>query len=553
MNAQLHRAVVCPLASAIIVAIAVGIGCTSTNDQKTGDDQNVTGACAVVTADGKPMAAQDLAKLDDPVATRILAGGCPQTLDAIFETLAKSPGCKSSSFSTHLISERAFDLGKADIYRGVVAQDCTGGTGHDLFVSVFGIDPAAAQLPQQGTELIGKTTSGVFDFYVHENNTWKFMGSSADAVSSGYTCSAKGDCEPNAAKKARCWACHEGGGLNMKEIKSPWSGWDTVNGPPAGGPNVKGTVPGGDQVFKKFGKQLGNRADASDLETRIEAGNTEWDKNRVEVLKALPNAVEELLRPLFCTLTSNLQTGGGNLVANEVFIDQVDNGFVGFKTIGFRPSTFGVNIDDGTIYQTLIAANGQKIVDRNGQQLTGLKGPLLDTSGGFMFVTKGDVDHRFITALVAANIIDEDFAFDVIDIDFTRPVFSSRRCALLAAAPKLTRANITPKAIRAGFIANLASAGGAAPQLLANLANTNDAAAHQKDVADFFAGCDRRTDKRALMADVIQFNDGVKAALKAHRIQTPDGVQGIIEFSETLPIDKLSPNGKSFDGTCAFK
>jgi hypothetical protein len=68
-----------------------------------------------------------------------------------------------------------------------------------------------------------------------------------------------------------------------------------------------------------------------------------------------------------------------------------------------------------------------------------------------------------------------------------------------------------------------------------------------------FAACKARTDKRALLEDTLRHNDNVKAALKAHRANTPNGVQGIIEFSETLAVDNIAPNDAFLGPTCTLK
>jgi hypothetical protein len=68
-------------------------------------------------------------------------------------------------------------------------------------------------------------------------------------------------------------------------------------------------------------------------------------------------------------------------------------------------------------------------------------------------------------------------------------------------------------------------------------------------VNKFFAACnDRATkDKAGLVADILEYNAHLKFAAKAHRINTPDGPQGIIEFPETFPVDKLKDADKAFD------
>jgi hypothetical protein len=433
-----------------------------------------------------------------------------------------------------VVSERSLLLGKADSYRGVLSQDCDGSTDHELFVSIFGLDPSDDGLPQDGIEVIGHDkTNGVFNFYVNEGG-WKFMGSSKDAVSDGYKCDGNGACEPESSKKARCWACHESGGINMKELNSPWHAWSN-------------TPIHSDEVFKKFGKQLGTEEDGINMERRAEDSNTEWNTTRIKTLK--DKSVTELLRPLFCTLTFNLQaTGSANAVSfvpGEFFTSAPNGGEIFFQGIGF--SANGVSIDAGE-YAKAIAANNQKIVDGNGKQLKGSDGKLIvDAPNGLIFPKKGDIDNRYIAALVDQKIVDRDFVLDVLNVDFTRPVFSPDRCGLLDSAPDLKSSDITPDKIRDGFKSNLANDNSdAGKQLLKNLGDTNDEAGHNNDVNAFFTACAARP-KADFVADLLQYNAHLKAAAKAHRTSTPDGVNGIIEFAETLPVDNLKDTKAAFD------
>jgi hypothetical protein len=350
------------------------------------------------------------------------------------------------------------------------------------------------------------------------------MGSSKNAVADGYDCSPNGDCEPRAAQKARCWACHESGGLNMKELVTPWNSWDLNN-------NISG-----DKVFAKFPSIL-QRTSGAELEGRIENGNTEWDAKRIEALKA--QGVAEVLRPLFCTLTVNIQSAGAR--GNVSFIPP------DFFSEGFNVLS-GVGIDNAT-YQQAITANGQRFVDRSGKRV----GTANESPNGFLYVAKGDVDRRYLQALQTAKIIDEEFVGDVMHVDFTRPIFSPTRCGLADLAPTLAPAEMTAQKIHDEFVTKLrdASAPGAA-QLLKNLSAT-DLADHKQDIASFAAVCAKR-DKRQLVNDILQYNAHLKFAAKNHRTNTPNGAQGIIEFSETFPVDNLKDTTLAFDpATCTLK
>ena len=472
------------------------------------------------------LTSDELKKLGDPIATRVLLAGCPQKLDGIIASLNKASDCNGSTIATQLVSDRSELLPKPDVYRGVMTQDCTGGTNHDLFVSIFGITATASTLPQDGIEVIGHDKSnGVFNFYVNEGG-WKFMGSSKDAVSDGYNCGPNGDCEPKAASKARCWACHEGGGLNMKELLTPWNSWDVDN------------VISGEQVFNKF-PALGRRHAGSELEPRIEGANSEWDAKRVGILKA--KGLEEVLRPVFCTLTVNIESKG--LAGNVNFIP------ADFFVEGLGSSK-GLVVIDNSAYQSALKRNGQKFVDRNGRRV----GTANESPNGFLYVSKGDVDRRYIQELVAANVIDQDFVDDVMHVDFTRPVFSPTRCALASTAPKVAVSDMTPQKIRDGFKTTLAASSLAgAAQLLKNVSNASDAAAHKRTVAAFFKACEARPGAD-FVNDILQYNAHLKAAAKNHRANTPQGPQGIIEFSETFPVDDLQDTNNAFDPTsCTLK
>jgi hypothetical protein len=113
---------------------------------------------------------------------------------------------------------------------------------------------------------------------------------------------------------------------------------------------------------------------------------------------------------------------------------------------------------------------------------------------------------------------------------------------------------MTPDKIRAGFKQALASdSSPEAKQFVADLGNTSDGAAHEKDASAFIQKCNAR-DKTAMVKDILTYNAHLRTVAKAHRTSTPDGPQGIIEFSETFPTDNLGDTTKSFDPSdCVLK
>jgi hypothetical protein len=396
-------------------------------------------------------------------------------------------------------------------------------------MSTFGLQ-ADAPLKEDFVELIGEDkTKGVFDFYSEEGGKWTFFGSSLDLLGQGYNCNA-GACVPKAASVARCAACHVGGGLNMKELRSPWVFWNVgQQGVPA--------LPGVPAVMAKFPDVLGATVNAIDLETRVEAGNVAYVKARAGFLKT--KGVAELLRPLFCTIDMNLQTGisaagpnGGipplRSVPGDLLLDpSISPG---------ASRAVSINTAD---YNTLLTEFGQKTAT-GGQ----------DTPFPFIYPERSHQDLAYQAELLAEKLVDDDFVQDVLHVDFTRPIYSEARCGLLQFAPELGAEQLTPSAIKDGFIANLAGQEGAAATLLKNLQTSGDQAAHAADLDAFIAACKARP-KKDMLSDGMKWASHLRSVVKGVR----DPINGgIIEFAETLPTDNLPDSSAALDPkTCVLQ
>jgi hypothetical protein len=316
----------------------------------------------------------------------------------------------------------------------------------------------------------------------------------------------------------------------MKELESPWVHWEG---------NTQ--TPGVQELMARF-PELGRHGDGVDLESSVTQGNEEFTEKRIELLKG--KGVAELLRPLFCTLDLNLQSigspnpgdpsdSGVNFLRTDLFVDPTWSVFSGLE----------VKPED---YAALVAANGQRIVDAQRKQLSGKSGAVTDTFFAFTYPSRvfSNLDAIYNRKIVEKGVVDDDFVHDVVHIDFTRPIFSETRCALLDAAPKLEAAKMTPAAIRDGFKKGLAGKSGAAAQLLANLEATNDKDAHQADVEKFFAACKARPQKE-MLADAMTY---------ASQLRNRFRELGISEFSEALTFDDVPDGKKSFDPkTCTLK
>ena len=102
----------------------------------------------------------------------------------------------------------------------------------------------------------------------------------------------------------------------MKELRSPWVHWEGDT-----------ETPGADDLIKKHKLTLGQKADGINLESVVESGNDAYNEKRIEKLKSI--SVEEVLRPLFCTMDINLNSGTGD---TNLFVDNEvsGGGFISF-------------------------------------------------------------------------------------------------------------------------------------------------------------------------------------------------------------------------------
>ncbi len=536
----------------VVGSASLWAGCSAAEDTGS-DEEDVTGACKVFfVKEDRFLTAAELNKLADPVAKKILQGkGCPTKLSDIITKLNTTDAKKCSQGAdapppvgvtgdagakpagpppgtvTRFVSERSQELGAADSYRAVLTRECDGRSDHEFFISMFGIE-AGGDLPND-VELIGEDkTKGVFDFYAREEGKWKFFGSSLNLIEDGYDCNADGACVPKAAVKTRCASCHVGGGLIMKELNTPWVNWEGDT-----------QTPGVDDLFAKHKNILGGKGNGIEMEQKVTSGNaTDWTPARIEFLKS--KGTQELLRPLFCTLDLNLQSGQGT-AQSDFFVDPIWNVFD------------SVSLTD---YDAQIAANKQVIIDSTtGKAFKKKDGKaIVDTFFKFTYPERSTLDLSYVQQLISKNIIDDDFAKDVLFIDFTRPIFSKTRCDLLEFAPQLEASKMTPAAIQEGFKKNLTGKAGAAAELLKHVSAPTDAQAHQTAVQTYMQACTKRPGKD-MTADVLAYASHLRNAIRGVTSKPEgQGGEGIIEFSETLATDSVPNSNKAFDPvTCTLK
>ncbi len=517
-------------------------------DSLDGDDKPLDSPCADSLFDrsGRDFLPERLA--EDALIKHVYMNaddGCPVGFDDIMAVLKKNDAssCQGGpsdarGLATRVVTEQAQLNGASAgaAYRTITTRTCDGRAEFGLLFSLFGfadapgaasagLDPAGSSNPD-GIEIIAfDQTNGVFNYYKEIGGQMGFFGSSTDFV-------AQGPGGPNLTDERGCANCHPGGGINMKELTTPWLHWEG---------NFKS--PGAEELVDSRAAVMGALEDGPNLQFDvIQPGNQAWNARKVEFLRDGPS-VAKLLEPLFCPVQVNIAAvNAKNKIGARFLFDNQLAPLAGSATAS-------------TI--TLTATHYDRIIGAIGQQVPGSS--KADVVAAMAFIERSHEDSDFVDKLVAAGIIDDGFRADVLMVDFTRPVFSDDRCDLLQFAPDLTPGDRTADKIRDGFIANLAAADQDSPagQLKKHLEAraAGSPVDHGATLKTFVAACQARQSSEtitvdggsvsAFHADVmklrslqrkIAFRDGVLDTLKGSA-QHPFKV---FEFDDTLPADAIA-------------
>jgi hypothetical protein len=444
--------------------------------------------CEVVDHSGLPT---DLSSLHDPIAERVLrARECVTDRAAVLEQLAECDARVRFE-----VSERNAVGAENPIVREVGSGGCDGLA---FFFSVFGVRPGAP-LPDD-LELMAQRSDGAgWNFYALEQGAWKFFGSSVDMLEGR-----------GAGEVRKCAACHPAGTLVMKELKDPWVNWNP-----------------GFRAAEAF--EFGVRGDHADLVgARLE--------------RALRGTVADLVRPALCTDDFNLTTTmpfGGSLdtMVAPAILSPAAADVARLSSVTLP----GTEINDG--YVAAIERANQRLEIRPDVPLRHAEtgAVIRDTAFSFIVPEVAGADEVYLSTLAQMLAVNShggplDKLLRAASMaDFTRPVFSDPRCALLDHAPTAPAADATAESIVAGFVQSLeAKRSGVGldaieTQFLTDLTDPGAFEAQAGRVSAFAAAC------KALSTD--DFLDQLLRAASSLRLAARD--HPLIEFREQLPVDDL--------------
>jgi len=274
--------------------------------------------------------------------------------------------------------------------------------------------------------------------------------------------------QPPFHEQLRCSGCHVNGGLIQKELAAPHNDWWTKSRPlPLGSLTPDAAVA---KIFQGL-------VDADELMKLVEAASRRLSASP-EYRKAMQSrTMQEQLRPLFCAVELNIESDRDPFDARKAAV-QIPAGFFADTRLGAR----SIAIPRENYEQAL-----QKLHSRMPDPPGGT-----DADHAWLAPVKANSDMVKTEALVEMGVVDNEFVADVLAVDFTNPLFSASRCALL----KLVPAEGGPDFVARFQAAIKTSSEPAAKLLLENLTDPKrDANFHRQQVAAYLDACQQRASK----------------------------------------------------------
>lgn len=216
--------------------------------------------------------------------------------------------------------------------------------------------------------------------------------------------------KPQFGQNLRCSACHSSGGPIMKELVEPYNDWWTTARPLSFGQA---------KASSELKTWLDELEDASVLSEAVETGIVKLQKSPSYQKIKSGQTLQEQLRPLFCETEINIESSrslsSDKAVVFDIFSPAFLNPLLGLARLTFSRSDYQHYLKK---YKLKFPENGQS-----------------DADHVWLTPVKGYSDILAIMDLIQSRLIDEEFAYDVMAIDYKKNLFSDQRCQLLKLLP----------------------------------------------------------------------------------------------------------------------
>ncbi len=369
-----------------------------------------------VDQQARPLDAQELAELGDPMAELFFRKGTfPLTVQDLLAGLPE-PATKANQ-SVYLIGEAGqIPLGSAPnlprAMRFAIARAATG-RDVDLLVSTeANEDPAATFLQVAAWDPAAK----VFNYYMRISPVWVWAGNSWSALAPG-------------SRGHGCFDSHINGSVVMKELKAPWSNWQSQAATIRLAPDDPFRL---DPLYQQV-------TGAENLELTVRALISRWTAARLAAVTqdGTVEHPEQLMRHLFTTTAVNLAStatqsstvtpSSGDLLLPPGFWLNSD---ALLSDLGLPVTAAVPPMAPAAHYVESLATFDFALEEKS----SGFSQPG-DTFFAFVVPEPACEDNEVVRQMVEQGLITAKFAACALMVDFTNPVFSPVREQLMNHVP----------------------------------------------------------------------------------------------------------------------
>lgn len=332
-----------------------------------------------------------------------------------------------------------------------------------------------------------------------------------------------------AKPRLRCSGCHTLGTPIMKELEAPHNDWWTSARKLSLGPFRLQTANNLDEGAHLAGIVFRDAVDAADLRRQVVEGihRTVTARESVDVAGW---TLRHQLRSLVATMELNLVTDVDPFSdPNTTFVTIPSEFFVDGRLLGggARP----VRVDKSLYRQAL---------ERVGSRYTATS---IEADHAFVVPAVSEVDRSVVQSLLRRGLVDDEFIADVLAIDFTTPVFSTRRAALIRFMPDDAPDGA---ALRAHVVAALREASqsdASALELLSNLTDAKRSAElHRRAAQRYLESCNHAASQLDTVIGWLTIASQRRIELvRAETAQHPEGNIKEEGFRRLFPTDTLAP------------
>jgi hypothetical protein len=400
-----------------------------------------------------PMTVDQVRDLGDAFTVGVLLkGASPNTLRELHAAIGAMPPTSALPLrKMFLVAEGARAIASGSDFdlnaRLVFTWQRSDSRPADLLLSTVAAADDAGSLMQV---IAWSDRDNAFHFFERKHGSWIWAGNSFNALNA-----------PTRGKGP--FDSHINGSLVMKELKAPWSHWHSMSSSIGRESFPIDSEIHSDPLFSEL-------EGAEVLENIVRAGVRRWTKSRVssDIRDGVLHNVRTYARQLLWCTSINLVSTPVSLENPAItHIDLPSTFFFDAEALEFLASEVDPNTSIvpsslvtimADLYRDAVRELGLTVSDDSNppRQVVG------DTPFAFLVPERAFEDQVVVTELVARGALSARLALCLLLVDFSNPVFSPDRAALIDLFPDVMRTGAGGAAIEE-FVVQAARAGNGAP------------------------------------------------------------------------------------------